>query len=470
MLSIFSHSRPLAAMAFICLFLCIFCDKPGKGVADPDADFASLTRIDFEVDEKDFANPERGFFCHKEFKASSGTTLISDLTLESQRQLGRTLIYTIYYLNTFMESPISQEYLDYIRGNMEVLRRNGFKCVLRFAYNRSFAQDAHPWDPTWEVISGHIDQLKPIFEECADVIFCLEAGFIGTFGEWYYTDNFNFDPKTVEDYVPRKILFEKLMTAVPASRQIAVRYPAAVMGMLEITAADTLTRKTAHDGSILSRTASHNDCFVSSNDDVGTYHGNAQREFIYANSKYTIWGGETCNLAPVGHCEWSLPYAIKHHMTYLNDDYHKSVLNRWKEDGCYDEIAFRMGYRLHIDRGFVTPEPAKGKELRVALQIHNEGFAAPMNPRKVELVLTGPETKVFTIDADPRFWFEDEESTLDMKVTLPESMASGTYTVSLNLPDPETTLHDDPRYSIRLANKGIWDEETGLNKITTIKL
>ncbi|MBO4605584.1 MAG: DUF4832 domain-containing protein [Bacteroidales bacterium] len=449
---------------------CISCDKPNKGPVDPDADFVSLRRVDFDVDDKEFANPERGWFTHREFKASSGMSVISDELLEAQRALNRTLIYTIYYLDSFFESPISQEYLNYLDANMDALRRNGFKCVLRFAYKRSYSENAHPWDPTQEVINGHVEQLKPFFQKNADVIFVLEAGFIGTFGEWYYTDNYNFDPKTVEDYIPRRGLLDRLLAAVPDKRQIAIRYPGAIISMLDITAADTLTRKTAHNGSILSRLANHNDCFVSSNNDVGTYQSLVQRDFVYANSKYTIWGGETCNLALAGHCENSLLMSKKHHMTYLNDDYHKSVLNRWKEEGCFDEISFHIGYRLFIDRAFITPEPAKGQELHVGLQIHNEGYSAPQNPRKVELVLVGPETRVFDIDADPRFWFEDEESTLNIKVTLPENMASGKYKVCLNLPDPEPTLHDNPRYSIRLANKGTWDEETGYNTITEITL
>ena len=459
------------------LSLAISCNK-GNKPTDPDADFVSLKKIEFEVDNEDFANPERGFFSHLEFKSSSKSWVtVSDVTLDAQRKLGRSLLYTIYYLDSFFESPISEDYLDYIRSNMQSLRDNGFKCVLRFAYKRSYSENAHPWDPTWEVISGHIDQLKPIFEEYADVIFVLEAGFIGTFGEWYYTDHFNFDPKTVEEYVPRRQLLDKLLAALPAKRQIAIRYPGAIIKMLDITPQDTLTVKTAHDGSILSRLAHHNDCFVSSNNDVGTYVGLVEREFVYANSRYTIWGGETCNVALAGHCENSLEMCKKHHMTYLNDDYHKQVLARWKEEGCFDEIFHRIGYRLYIDRGFVTPNPEKGKELRVALQIHNEGFSAPQNPRQVELVLVGPMTvpgpvgsRVFKIDADPRFWFENIESTLDMKVNLPADLEKGTYIVCLNLPDPEPTLHNDPRFSIRLANKGTWEEATGLNKITEITI
>ena len=44
----------------------------------------------------------------------------------------------------------------------------------------------------------------------------------------------------------------------------------------------------------------------------------------------------------------------------------------------------------------------------------------------------------------------------------------GDYKLYLNLPDPYPTLHDDPRYSIRLANDSVWDEATGYNLLTTV--
>jgi hypothetical protein len=40
----------------------------------------------------------------------------------------------------------------------------------------------------------------------------------------------------------------------------------------------------------------------------------------------------------------------------------------------------------------------------------------------------------------------------------------------LNLPDPKPTLHDNPKFSIRLANSGIWNEATGYNKLFDFKV
>jgi len=40
----------------------------------------------------------------------------------------------------------------------------------------------------------------------------------------------------------------------------------------------------------------------------------------------------------------------------------------------------------------------------------------------------------------------------------------------LSLPDPETRLRDRPEYSIRLANKGLWEPATGSNLLAQIQV
>ncbi|MBO6059642.1 MAG: DUF4832 domain-containing protein, partial [Bacteroidaceae bacterium] len=49
-----------------------------------------------------------------------------------------------------------------------------------------------------------------------------------------------------------------------------------------------------------------------------------------------------------------------------------------------------------------------------------------------------------------------------------KDMEPGEYRFYLNLPDPYASLHDDPRFSIRLANENMWDYKTGYNYLTTI--
>ena len=45
---------------------------------------------------------------------------------------------------------------------------------------------------------------------------------------------------------------------------------------------------------------------------------------------------------------------------------------------------------------------------------------------------------------------------------------TGECTLYLNLPDPKTTLHDNPMFSIRLANDNIWVEDKGYNRLVVL--
>ena len=189
-------------------------------------------------------------------------------------------------------------------------------------------------------------------------------------------------------------------------------------------------------------------------------------------------GGESCELTAYCHCEGTEKYngALKdlavYHFTYLNNGYHQGVLKRWRDEGCMEEIQKRLGYRFVLQEGGFSKEPEAGKPFRVLLKLKNVGFASAMNPRDVELVLcdaSGKVVKTWPVDSDPRYWMPEEETVIDQTVTLPDGI-SGALTLSLNLPDPCTTIHDNPLYSIRLANDGTWKEETGFNQIYTINL
>ena len=120
-----------------------------------------------------------------------------------------------------MNEPISQAYLDKIREDFRIIRKAGIKVVLRFAYT---SNSTEPYgDATPEQVQEHIAQLKPILHENTDVIAVLQAGFIGAWGEWYYTDHFatgSPNNVTAEDMEERASLLYSLLDALPASRQV----------------------------------------------------------------------------------------------------------------------------------------------------------------------------------------------------------------------------------------------------------
>ena len=416
-------------------------------------------KYEFEESTDVIANPERGFMRYQDFK--SGTAALKASSVKANRAEGYTLMYTGYYLTDFMNGDISEAYLKKIQDTMDALREGGAKCVIRFAYKESDSEKNKPWDPTEAVVMRHIEQLKPILQKNADVIYVLQAGFVGVWGEWYYTTNFNFQPSSSNDYLPRKRVAEALLDALPKSRQVELRTPQFKMRMYNLSVKDTLTAATAHDGSDLSRLAGHNDCFGAAADDWGTFDNETKdREFWKAETRYTIMGGETCNPSEYCTCAASTKDMVDYHWSYLNLDYHGSVISGWKKSGCFDEIVRRLGYRLVLDSVERKEEVEAGKDLDIAINFHNDGYAAPMNPRLVELVFIGAdgEKTVFPVASDPRKWHPGAHTVLT-SVNLPSDKG----TLYLNLKDP--LLPDNPLYSIAMANKGVFDKNTGYNKL-----
>ena len=189
-------------------------------------------------------------------------------------------------------------------------------------------------------------------------------------------------------------------------------------------------------------------------------------------------GGESCELTAYCNCVSAGNYngALKdlaiNHFTYLNLGYHQGVIKRWREQGCLDEIKRRLGYCYILEQGSFTKDAEAGKPFDIELTLRNNGFAPAQNPRDAELVLcdaSGKTVGTWPLDSDPRYWMPAEKTVINQTLTLPDGL-SGTYTLYMNLPDPCETLRDNPLFSIRLANTGTWDENTGYNRLYSFTL
>ena len=421
----------------------------------------------YEESFEDFANPERGFYKPFEFR-NAQQTITADQVRECVEQNYTLLLYE-FYLTEFMESDISQEYLDNIAACFSALRQGGAKCVLRFAY-KSRESDT-PWDASPEWVARHIGQLTDVIRANSDVICCWQAGFVGVWGEWYYTDHFVMNPSSDEDYQPRRKVIDAMLAALPENRQVAVRTPTFKIRMFGLDFDDVLTKETAHDGSALSRIGAFNDCFVADPTDVGTYDSEKHREFWAKDNRYLFMGGETCRVDENScQCGFSLSELATYHWSYLNSAYNRKVLQVWKDGQCFDEVACRLGYRFVLESCTMPAEVRKSDDFDLECSILNVGYAAPSNPRGLELVFVDEKGRqtVCPLDDDPRFWMDSSRHILKASVAAPRK--AGAYKVYLSLPDPQKALYGIPSYSIRFANKDIWDAENGWNFLAELKV
>ena len=237
----------------------------------------------------------------------------------------------------------------------------------------------------------------------------------------------------------------------------------------------------AFDGSHITQTGHHNDCFLASDTDFGTYTSGAiedEKKYIEEETKYTVMGGETCALnSPRSDCTVATNELARFHYSYLNQDYNLDVLNSWVNGGCMDEVTSHLGYRLVITSAMVSPvEFIPGGDVSYSISIENRGNAAPIHHHLFRLVfvsthsVTGQVTQECSMvdsSVDIRTWYASGTAiyTITGMARLPNNIPDGLYDVYLDLADAHEDLKNNPHFKIGVANDKLFNTTTGLNDL-----
>ncbi|MDC0936965.1 DUF4832 domain-containing protein, partial [Pirellulales bacterium] len=412
----------------------------------------AMTEKTFAPDNHEvFTNPERGFY--RQYTAQSESHALTCDKLEVLQDHHISLMLRMYYLKSFRDRPLSESQLNIIRADFAVMRGAGVKCILRFAYAQRIGEP----DAPLSVVLGHLEQLGPILHENVDVIAVVQAGLIGTWGEWHTSTNQLSKPASA-----RRIA-HKWLEVLPAQRAIQVRTPRQKWMILGDKT--PLNTQSAWKTTSAARIGHHNDCFLSSADDVGTYvDAPNEKPYLHAETRYVPMGGETCAKVTYSEPDNARTDMSQLHFSYLNQFYHGDVIAHWRDCGFYDEVQRRLGYRLALNSIRYVETVKRGDALPVTLTLSNTGFAAPFNPRPVKLILTptdGATELILPIDADPRTWLAGEPILIDVELPIPRETPPGYYGLLLALPDASPSLATRAPYAIRLANPGMWNPSTG---------
>ncbi len=481
-------------IALILLFVVLFVggiQRNGEHVVSAETTtlLTPTTTITYTPTTEQFANPERGFYKFLDMYSSNPFTWWDGALTTFRTEQDISLVYCVFILDTFKTSDITPAFLTTIEDNFDAVRRAGLKCILRFAYtydpspdnNNDNEPDPPYGDANKQQVLDHIAQLEPIIQANSDVILVWQAGFIGIWGEWYYTDYFleetSLYPSAPTPWIISEAMHANrfdvtsaMLDALPDSRMLQVRYPHAKISFP--TFDDTpLPAANAFDNSDRARIGYHNDCFLASDTDFGTFSDASDRTFMAAETQYMPMGGETCNVNPPrSNCPTAVAELAQFHYTYLNIDYNTDVLDGWKtvaQGNCYPAIEKALGYRLALTSGEYQTSVRPGDSVTLALNLTNSGYAAPINPRPVKVLLSG-SSGVFSAEltTDIRTWSpENSPLTLNETLSVPSCIPAGSYDLLLHLPDADSDLAPRPEYAIRLANSGIWQAATGYNDL-----
>lgn len=413
-------------------------------------------------------NPYRGFYHHTETHSSNYQPLTLSELQSYRTEDNTTVILRVYYLEDFVNSPISDEYLLNIRKDMDTIREAGFTVVVRFAYTSNVTP---PYgDASKEIVQNHIKQLTPIFQEYGDIIKVVQAGFIGAWGEWYYTDYFVQDSSSpseisAKDYQNRSDVVLELLSALPKDSFVQVRTP---NYKINIFPNENLNSSNAYSGTNVARIGFHNDCFLASPDDYGTFQDETERDYLSSETLFSPMGGETCNPNPPrSSCPTTLEELASFHWSFINIDYHPDVINNWVAEGCFNEIENRLGYRYVLQRAGFSNQVLQGGKLRLEIELKNVGWAGIFAKTDVEFVIRNSENQKeysFVVSDDPRNWLPSDTSyTISHSLCMPKDIETGMYELLLRLSPPDSK--NKPVYSVQFANELIWEQDKGLNNL-----
>ena len=432
------------------------------------------TSVNYTADNNTiFSNPERGFITMLEghlTKSSPYAVKGRESTLDNKISSEcMSIVLVHYYLDNFKtKGTLPNEVLNGFDEDMAVLRSKGMKAIIRFSYTNSDTGN----DAAWSYAKQHISQYKSHWQANADVIFCFQAGIVGAWGEWYYTQNYGNQESTMNS--SRRKVVDSLLAAVPADRCIQLRTPLFKTGYVGNT--DPLTESEAYNGSAKARLGHHNDAFLYDYDNMGTYVDTAtQKPYLAQETLYVPLGGETditeANLAQQwATYEKTTAEMSRMHWTFIQSGYAETTTNMWRNNGTFDELNRKMGYRYQLVSGVYSDQVAQGGKMGVKITLKNVGYAPLYNERPAYIVLrkqTAPLTEYrIQMQADPRRWKPNgATTTINEQLTIPATVPAGTYELYLYLPDKYASIASNPRYAVRFANSGVWEAATGMNKL-----
>jgi len=439
---------------------------------------------------------------------------------------GITLAQAYCYLDDFLDRPLSKEKLALLQRSLDRCRQAGLKVLLRFAYERNMSRKR---GPTIDRILGHLDQLAPLLQRNKDIIYVLQAGFVGAWGEWHSSAH-----RIEEDHSKLAAIIARELQVLPQDRMIQLRvlpkYKRWVLQDPILNAYVPVTAENAFSGIPAARIGLADDGFLAQKSDGGTW----PEPPFYANPgnpEFDAFTRESPYLAVDGELYWSdqggeidgLRAAKRmrlHHYTSLSLTHSYSgyegkrySIDRWMEtfvtaeelrkeklpvsDGYFEDWAGRpvrrtffeyirdhLGYRIELQKARF-PQKTKSK-LAVEIELINRGFATLINPRPVYLVLidaAGELVLRYKTDVDPHAWqpFQPEDTdytplTHHIKAEFPlKGLAAGEYMLGLLLPDASESIASDSRYAIRVANRDVpwWTTaagEYGVNILGSVKI
>jgi hypothetical protein len=454
----------------------------------------SILQSDADYDEQLLENPDRGFRMEVRMdadKKSSANVAIG--TLDYWRRFYKSdkpcLVQTYFYL-TGLPDTLPQESFDAMQKYFDACRKRGIKILLRFAYQRNMGVQS-PGDlgeATMSTMLSHIGQLNPILEKNKDVIYAMQVGFIGAWGEWHaYSDR---DTHEIDETA----LVKAVVDIAPKELYLQMRYAPDHDLHCFLLGEDYSERLGFHNDNLLG--------IKIDSESFGTMYWDykTERAHLTPQDAEMMWGSETYKklsegLLPsayaendpktmelkwsnvvgelVEHCYTSLSIHHSYKETEVNNgtkppytmafwqdrklspeqldelgffyspDWFKNENGKNESRSQFEYVRDYLGYRLALNNYSAKGSLSVGSPLEVAVNLTNYGFSAAFNIESGFAILDENDNVVsFTKAGDPKKWYSRKNGTKGeythqgfVKFEKSEPL---THDISANLTLPET--------------------------------
>jgi hypothetical protein len=456
-------------------------------------------------------NPERGF--RFEFKIGledgeeQGLSGRSAWRFREFSDSAVAVAQAYCYLDRYGGSDtIAQSKIEAIERDFARARREGVKFLLRFAYERDMTRRK---GPSPERIFAHIRQLAPLVRRNIDVVYVLQMGWVGAWGE------FHSSASGIENSAELTAKIAALtLEMLPENRFTQARTHYIRKAMLGGLGGDReVTAASAWSAAPEARIGYFNDATLANFHDYGTFLEDPAKLAKMTwdgvvGQKYDEPGGAVFDrmaresaFVPVdgelfwnGHVDLSRQNALaaiqrfrRHHYSTFSLVHGHSLLDMKSEFGAIDawkkfpvtpelleaySIAFdrryfedaparsafeyirdHLGYRLTLEALEISPGAAPGRAFTAKAKVKNSGFAAPVNRRKAYFVLIAPDGKAleFPSSFDCRALASESVREISVSASVPRGAPAGPYRLALWLPDESGILRYRPEYAIAFA-------------------
>jgi hypothetical protein len=379
--------------------------------------------------------------------------------------------------------PLSDQMLAGIDAGIAAYAGTGARVLVRFFYQWDTPTPPVK-DPPISVMLTHIDQLAPILLKNRDLIFALEAGFIGNYGQWVYGNGTGGVANGVGSDTPaaKKQLLDRELSYFKGVFPILVPW----VGDLMVYAGGRVTV----DGLGL-----HDDDFDSAAGTAQPFFNryipagttlNQTQDYVAQVSGAGVFAGEFTALYPAGQtCAAIDSYSYQSHPQSIGigiESWPAGLGASLQSLGCATSFLSKVGTRIELQRATIIGNATAGSTVFMSFTMANAGYGRVVRPRPVTLVFTSNGSVVGQVpvslqDMDLRQLVSATTltpTTFQFNVPLPSSLPTGRpISVAVSIPDPAPSLTSQAAYALPLnsvdaSGRAVFDATTGYNTIGTI--